>query len=61
MKTYKVEIHRNFYYDYEVKAFNKEEAETKAWDDVNGKTKDVILLESDCYDQDCFKCEEVSK
>ena len=21
----------------------------------------LILLESDCYDQDCFKCEEVSK
>jgi len=61
MKTYRLDIHRHFYYDYEVKASSKEEAETKAWNDCLGKTKDVQLLEKGCYDQDCFECVEVSE
>jgi len=61
MKTYRLDIHRHFYYDYEVKASSKEEAETKVWNDCLGKTNDVQLLKKGCYDQDCFECKEVSE
>ena len=61
MKTFKIDIHRHFYYYYEVLASNEEEAESKAFDDLKGETNDVKLLESDCYDEDAFDCEEVTK
>ena len=61
MKTFKLDIHRHFYYDYEVKANNKEEAEKKAFNDYLGKTKDVKLLKKGCYDQDCFDCKELEE
>ena len=63
MKTFKLDIHRHFYYDYEVKANNKEEAESKALAAslLQVETNDIKLLESGCYDQEAFDCKEVTK
>jgi len=63
MKTYKLDIHRHFYYDYEVKASSKEEAESKALAAslLQVETNDVKLLKSGCYDQEAFDCTEVEE
>ena len=59
MKTFKLDIHRHFYYDYEVTASSQQEAESKAFADLKGQTNDVKLLDSGCYDQDAFECNEI--
>ena len=63
MKTFKLDIHRHFYYDYEVKANNEKEAESKALAAslLQVETNDVKLLESGCYDQEAFECTEVTQ
>ena len=47
MKTFNVQISREFSYEYEVKANNEDDAIQKAYDDWEGETDDVELIE-DC-------------
>ena len=44
-KTYTVKISRDFMYEYEVKANNEDDAIQKAYDDWEGETDDVELIE----------------
>ena len=53
-KTYTVKISRDFIYQYEVKANNEDDAIQKAFDDWNGETDDVELIDEDCYQADCM-------
>jgi len=54
MKTYTVKISRDFIYQYEVKANNEDDAIQKAYDDWEGETKDVELIDEECYQADCM-------
>ena len=58
-KTFKVKISREFSYEYEVKANNEDDAIDKAFDDWEGETDDVELIEEECYRADCMESEEV--
>ena len=58
-KTFKVKISREFSYEYEVKANNEDDAIDKAFNDWEGETDDVELIEEECYRADCMKSEEV--
>ena len=50
MKTFKRDIHRHFYYDYEVKANNKEEAIKKVndgdWTDEDIVSSELVIRET---------------
>ena len=59
MKTFKLDIHRHYYYEYEVQAPSQEDAEKQALNDLKGETKNVNLLETGCYDTDTFEIKEV--
>ena len=59
MKTFKVQISRDFLYEYEVKANNEDDAIQKAYDDWDGITDDVELIDEECYQADCMDWEEV--
>jgi len=59
MKTFKVQISRDFLYEYEVKANNEDDAIQKAYDDWDGVTDDVELIEEECYQADCMDWVEV--
>ena len=61
MKTFKVQISREFSYEYEVKANNEDDAIQKAYDDWDGETDDVELIEEECYRADCMDWEEIEK
>ena len=61
MKTYTVKISRDFLYEYEVKANNEDDAIQKAYDDWNGETDDVELIDEECYQSDCMDWEEIEK
>ena len=58
-KTFKVQISREFSYEYEVKANNEDDAIQKAYDDWHGETDDVELIEEECYRADCMDWEEI--
>ena len=58
-KTYTVKISRDFMYEYEVKANNEDDAIQKAYDDWEGETDDVELIEEECYRADSMESEEV--
>ena len=58
-KTYTVKISRDFIYEYEVKANNEDDAIQKAYDDWEGETDDVELIDEDCYQADCMDWEEI--
>tara|TARA_B100000123_G_scaffold257409_1_gene221385 strand:- start:97 stop:294 length:198 start_codon:yes stop_codon:yes gene_type:complete len=58
-KTFKVQISREFSYEYEVKANNEDDAIQKAYDDWDGETDDVELIEKECYQADCMDSEEI--
>ena len=53
-KTYTVKISRDFIYEYEVKATNEDDAIQKAYDDWEGETDDVELIDEECYQADCM-------
>ena len=59
MKTFNVQISREFSYEYEVKANNEDDAIQKAYDDWEGEPDDVELIEEECYRADCIESEEV--
>ena len=59
MKTFKVQISRDFLYEYEVKANNEDDAIQKAYDDWDGVTDDVELIDEECYQADCMDWEEI--
>ena len=59
MKTFKVLISREFSYEYEVKASNEDDAIQKAYDDWDGITDDVELIDEECYRADCMDWEEI--
>ena len=59
MKTFKVQISREFSYEYEVKANNEDDAIQKAYDDWDGETDDVELIEEECYRAYCRDWEEI--
>ncbi len=59
MKTYEIKISRDFFYDYEVKANSQDEAIQKAYDDWDGDSDDVELVNEECYEANCIDCEEV--
>ena len=58
-KTFRVQISREFSYEYEVKANNEDDAIQKAYDDWDGETDDVELIEEECYRADCMDSEEI--
>ena len=58
-KTYTVKISRDFLYEYEVKANNEDDAIQKAYDDWDGVTDDVELIDEECYQADCMDWEEI--
>ena len=58
-KTYTVKISRDFIYEYEVKANNEDDAIQKAYDDWDGVTDDVELIDEECYQADCMDWEEI--
>ena len=58
-KTYTVKISRDLMYEYEVKATNEDDAIQKAYDDWEGETDDVELIDEECYQADCMDCEEI--
>ena len=58
-KTFKIIISREFSYEYEVKANNEDDAIEKAFDDWEGETDDVELIEEECYRADCMESEEI--
>ena len=58
-KTYTVKISRDFMYEYEVKANNEDDAIQKAYDDWDGETDDVELIDEECYQADCMDWEEI--
>ena len=61
MKTYKITISLDFYYEYQVQADNKEEAIQEAYDDWDGDSPEVELINQECYEANCMDCEEVKK
>ena len=61
MKTYNIKISRDFSYEYQVKADNEEEATQLAFDDWDGDSDEVKLLNQECYQSDCMDCEEVEE
>ena len=58
-KTFKIIISREFSYEYEVKANNEDDAIQKAYDDWDGETDNVELIEKECYQADCMDWEEI--
>lgn len=60
-KTFKIIISREFSYEYEVKANNEDDAIEKAYDDWEGETDDVELIEDECYRADCMESEELEE
>ena len=58
-KTFTVKISRDLIYEYEVKATNEDDAIQKAFDDWEGETNDVELIEAECYQADCMDSEEI--
>jgi len=58
-KTYTVKISRDFIYEYEVKATNEDDAIQKAYNDWDGETDDVELIENECYMAECMDWEEI--
>ena len=60
-KTYTVKISRDFIYEYEVKANNEDDAVQKAYDDWDGVTDDVELIDEECYQADCMDWEEIEE
>mgnify|MGYP006260275835 CR=1 FL=1 len=58
-KTYTVKISRDFLYEYEVKANNEDDAIQKAYNDWDGETDDVELIDEECYQADCMDWEEI--
>ncbi len=60
-KTYTVKISRDFIYEYEVKANNEDDAIQKAYDDWDGVTDDVELIDEECYQADCMDWEEIEE
>ena len=58
-KTFRIIISREFSYEYEVKANNEDDAIEKAFDDWEGETDDVELIEEECYRADCMESEEI--
>ena len=58
-KTFRIKISRDFIYEYEVKANNEDDAIQKAYDDWNGETGDVELIDEECYQADCMDWEEI--
>tara|TARA_R100000734_G_scaffold4402_1_gene3858 strand:+ start:188 stop:385 length:198 start_codon:yes stop_codon:yes gene_type:complete len=58
-KTFKIIISREFSYEYEVKANNEDDAIQKAYDDWDGVTNDVELIDEECYRADCMESEEI--
>tara|TARA_B100000287_G_scaffold401155_1_gene420956 strand:+ start:61 stop:252 length:192 start_codon:yes stop_codon:yes gene_type:complete len=59
MKTYKITISRDFFYEYQVQADSEEEATQMAFDNWNGNSDDVELISEECYQANCMDCEEV--
>tara|TARA_Y100001973_G_scaffold79501_1_gene116830 strand:- start:367 stop:561 length:195 start_codon:yes stop_codon:yes gene_type:complete len=60
-KTYIVKISRDFIYEYEVKANNEDDAIQKAYDDWDGVTDDVELIDEECYQADCMDWEKIEE
>ena len=60
-KTFRIKISRDFLYEYEVKATNEDDAIQKAYDDWDGVTDDVELIDEECYQADCMDWEEIEK
>ena len=60
-KTFRIIISREFSYEYEVKANNEDDAIEKAYDDWEGETDDVELIEEECYRADCMESEELEE
>ena len=60
-KTYTVKISRDFIYEYEVKANNEDDAIQKAYDDWDGVTDDVELIDEECYQADCMDWEKIEE
>ena len=58
-KTFQIKISRDLIYEYEVKATNEDDAIQKAFDDWEGETDDVKLINEECYQADCMDWEEV--
>ena len=58
-KTFRIKISRDFLYEYEVKANNEDDAIQKAYDDWDGVTDDVELIDEECYQADCMDWEEI--
>ena len=58
-KTFRIIISREFSYEYEVKANNEDDAIDKAYNDFEGETDDVELIEEECYRADCMESEEI--
>ena len=58
-KTFRIKISRDFIYEYEVKANNEDDAIQKAYDDWDGVTDDVELIDEECYQADCMDWEEI--
>ena len=58
-KTFRIKISRDFLYEYEVKATNEDDAIQKAYDDWDGVTDDVELIDEECYQADCMDWEEI--
>ena len=61
MKTYKITISRDFSYEYLVQADNEEEATEMAYEDWDGDSDEVQLINQECYEVNCMDCEEVEK
>ena len=60
-KTFRIIISREFSYEYEVKANNEDDAIDKAYNDFEGETDDVELIEEECYQADCMESEEIEE
>jgi len=60
-KTFKIIISREFSYEYEVKANNEDDAIEKAFNDWDGETDDVELIDEECYRADCMESEEIEE
>ena len=58
-KTFQIKISRDLIYEYEVKATNEDDAIQKAYEDWEGETDDVELIDAECYQDDCMDWEEI--
>ena len=58
-KTFQIKISRDLIYEYEVKATNEDDAIQKAYEDWEGETDDVELIDAECYQDDCMYWEEI--